>query len=133
MRNILTHASAPPDRIFPYRKYDIFMRYAFQTHRKAVEEYDGFLDRDRSTAFDVGNHFGILEEIVRNGLAEGLTPVHSENGCDIHLFFGNRVQMFVARHETTLLLAHLSSTGTQRRQATALRKAIDRSREHFGL
>lgn len=109
------------------------MRYAFQAHPKTVEEFDGFLDKDRSTAFDVGNHFGILEEIVKSGFAEGLTPVHSENGCDIHLFFGNRVQMFVARHEATLLLAHLSIIGTQHRQASALQTAIDRSREHFGI
>lgn len=109
------------------------MTYEFEVHPKAETEFDGFLSKDRSAAFDVGNHFLILEKIVEDGFAEGLTPVHTENGCDIHLFFGNRIQMFVARYRVTLLLAHLSVIGTGRGQQNALQRAIDRSKGYFGI
>ena len=109
------------------------MPYEFEIHPKAEAEFDGFLNRDRTAAFDVGNHFLILEKIVKAGFAEGLMPVHTEHGCDIHLFFGNRIQMFVARYGVTLLLAHLSVIGTESWQQNALQRVIDRSKEHFGL
>lgn len=109
------------------------MPYDFEIHPKADREFDQFLYANRSTAFDVGNQFRILEEIVKSGLAEGLEPVHAENGCEIYLFFGDRIQMFVSLNGATLLLAHLSVLGNTSWQEKALQRAIDRSREHFGL
>lgn len=70
---------------------------------------------------------------MEDGFAEGLTPVHTENGCDIHLFFGNRIQIFVARYGVTLLLAHLSVIGTGPMQQNALQQAIRRSKGYFGI
>ena len=109
------------------------MPYKFEIHPKADREFDQFLYRDRSTAFDVGNQFRILEEIVRNGLTEGLTPVHAADGCEIYLFFGDRIQMFLALHAVTLLLVHLAVLGNASWQEKALQQAIDRSRGYFGL
>ena len=109
------------------------MPYEFEIHPKADREFNQFLQTDRATAFDVGNQFRILEEIVQNRLAEGLAPMHAENGCETYLFFGDRIQMFVSLHGATLLLAHLSVLGNSSWQEKALQQAIDRSREHFGL
>ncbi|MCY3941245.1 MAG: hypothetical protein OXG29_09245 [Gammaproteobacteria bacterium] len=109
------------------------MPYEFKVHPKADREFDQFLHMDRSTAFDVGNRFRILEEIVNSGLAAGLTPVHTENGCEVYVFFGDRIQMFLAAHAGTLLLTHISVLGNTSWQEKALRQAVDRSREHFGL
>lgn len=109
------------------------MPYEFEIHPKADREFDQFLFTDRAMAFAVGNQFRILEEIVKNGLAEGLAPVHAENGCEIYLFFADRIQMFVSLHGATLLLAHLAVLGNSSWQEKALQQAIDRSREHFGL
>ncbi len=109
------------------------MPYEFEIHPMADREFDQFLHTGRSTAFDVGNQFRILEEIVKNGPVEGLTPVHAENQCEIYLFFGDRIQMFLSVHAGTLLLAHLSVLGNSSWQEKALQQAINRSREHFGL
>lgn len=63
-------------------------------HPDADTEYDAFVNADRSTAYDVGNHFGVLESIVNGGLPEHLRPVYMEEGCDLYVFYGNVLQIF---------------------------------------
>ncbi len=109
------------------------MLHELVIHTKADTEYDQYLNADRSTAYDVGNHFRVLESIVIDGFSDGVRPVHIENGCDIYLFFGSRVLMFISVHHDTLLLAHLRALGTEYEQAKALTEAIGRSIKYFDL
>ena len=108
-------------------------QYELQVHPEADLEYDGFVNLDRSTAYDVGNHFRVLEAMVEGGVGEGLRPSHMEGGCDLYTFYGNKLQMFVAVHGETLLLVHLSALGKEHEQAQALARSIARMKEYFGL
>ena len=107
-------------------------RYKLQVHGDADYEFDKFVNRDRSTAYDAGNLFRVLEEIVEKGLADWLTPVHTENGCHLHMFSGSRLNMFVGVYGQTLLLVHLSELGEKGEHALPT-QAIERMQAYFGI
>lgn len=115
-----------------YREFDILAQYKLVVHPEADREYDGFVNADRSTAYDVGNHFRVLEAIVNDGVAEGIRPTYMDDGKDLYMFYGNALQMFVAVHEQTVLLVHLSAMGKEYEEAQALACAIRRLTEYLG-
>ncbi len=108
-------------------------QYELQVYPEADLEYDGFVNADRSMAYDVGSHFRILESIVNEGLPEGKRAVHRENGCSLYKFYGNALQMFVACRAKSLVLLQLSAIGGEHEEAQAMQRARERMREFFGL
>ncbi len=102
-------------------------------HPEADPEYDGFVNADRSTAYDVGSHFRLLESITNDGLPEGKRAVRMEKDCLLYQFYGQVLHMFIAVRGETLVLIHLSKMGGEHEEAQALERAIERMREYFGL
>ncbi len=82
-------------------------------------------------AHDIGNHFRVLEAIVKRGVADGLRPVYIANAAALYMFYGNALQMFVAVRGSTVLLVHLSAIGREHQEAEALARAIQRMTEYF--
>ncbi|MEM6483917.1 MAG: hypothetical protein AAF662_02865 [Pseudomonadota bacterium] len=109
------------------------MRYEFEIQTVAFAEYEGFLDLDRDTAYDLGNHYRVTEEIAKKGFPEGLRPVHIESNCDIYLFIGNQVLWFLAEYSDRLLFTHVALIGTEYEQVLALQETINRCKDYFEL
>ena len=82
-------------------------------------------------AHDVGNHFRVLEAIVKHGVADGLRPVYIADAAALYMFYGNALQMFIAVRESTVLLVQLSAIGAEYGEAQALARAIQRMTEYF--
>ena len=107
-------------------------RYKLQVHGDADYEFDKFVNRDRSTAYDAGSLFRVLEEIVENGLSDWFAPLHTESGCQLHMFSGNGPSMFVAANGQTMLLVQLSELGKEGGRALPT-QAIERMKGYFGI
>ena len=110
--------------------------YELHVDPNADREFDEFVKRDRSTAFDVGSHFRVLEGIVNDGLAEwmemGLKLVSTDGGCRLYAYTGSKLKMFMAVHERTLLLVHFSMLGSEHDLA-ARAIAVNRMKGYFGI
>ena len=119
-----------------YREFDILVAYKLYVYPDAEREFGEFVTRDRSTAFDVGNHFRVLEAIMKDGLAEwlemGLERVSTDAGCRLYAFAGYKLKMFLAVHGRALLLVQLSMLGSESERATRTR-AVTRMQEFFGI
>ena len=122
--------------LLAYREFDILAAYELFVHPDADREFGDFVTRDRSTAFDVGNLFRILEAIINDGLAiwleMGLERVSTDTGCSLYAFTGYKLTMFLAVHGRALLLIYLSMLGSESERAARMR-AITRMKEHFGI
>ena len=100
-------------------------------HGLARREFDKLVNRDRSTAYDAGQLFRILEECVGHGVADWVAPVHVEKGCRLYMFSSDGLNMFVAVYGPTVLLVQISEL----RDAAGgllLAQPIARMKEHFG-
>ncbi len=102
-------------------------------HPEADQEFDRFVNADRSTAYDVGSHFRVLESIVNDGLPSGKRAVHREKNCFLYKFYGTVLQMFVARRGVSLVLIQLSAISGEHEETQATEQACERMREFFGL
>ena len=108
-------------------------QFELAVHPEANLEYDGFVNADRSTAYDVGSHFRLLESITSDGLPEGKRAVHVAGDCRLYQIYGQVLRMFIAVRGETLVLIQLSKMGGEHEEAQALERAIERMREYFGL
>ena len=122
--------------LLQYREFSILAAYELNVHPDAEREFGEYVTRDRSTAFDVGIHFRMLEAIMNDGLDEwlemGLERVTTDAGCRLYAFTGYKLKMFLAVHERALLLVQLSALGSESERAARAR-AVTRMREHFGI
>ena len=100
-------------------------------HPQAEREFDQLVTSDRDTRFDLGEHYRRLEWLREAPSTEMPRAAHLAGGVALYLFYGARVQMFVARDARTVLLVLLETIGSEHAQREARDQALVRMKEHF--